>query len=69
MKLNTVLRHYGGKDKSVPKTARALGLTPACVYNWGKLKYIPYQSQLLIELHSQGKFKARKCDGLCKSNH
>ncbi len=60
MKLNDVLKFYGGKKKSVPQTADALGLTRACVYGWKKKGYIPYQSQILIELHSNKIFKAEK---------
>ena len=60
MNLEKVLREYGGKESHVPTVARVLGLTSACVYGWKKKGYIPYQSQLLIELYSNGKFKASK---------
>lgn len=63
MKLNEVLKYYGGKDKHVPAVAREIGITPACVYGWIKKTYIPYGSQILIELHSAGKFKANKAHG------
>lgn len=60
MKLNDVLKYYGGKEKSVPAVALALGLTPACIYGWIRKGVISKQSQILIELRSNGIFKAEK---------
>ena len=64
MTIDQVLRHYGGKDKCVQETARALGFTSAAVYGWVRNakegKAIPKRSQLVIELHSKGKLKASK---------
>lgn len=39
-------------------TAHALGLTDQAIYKWGE--EVPYHSQLLIELYTDGKFKAKK---------
>lgn len=63
MKLNQVLKHYSGKSMDIPTTAGALSLTPACIYKWRENEYIPYKSQIVIELHSQGKLKANKKHG------
>lgn len=63
MKLNEVLKFYGGKKKHAPTVAIKLGFTSACVYGWVEKTYIPYHSQIIIELHSAGKFKADKAHG------
>jgi len=60
MKLDSVLKYYGGKDKSPRKVAEALGITSACVYKWIKKGRITDQSQIFIELHSGGRFKRDK---------
>jgi len=60
MTLNQVLKAYGGKNKSPRVVAETLGLTSACVYGWKKKGYIPMQSQILIELLSNGDIKRDK---------
>ena len=60
MTLDQIMKHYGGKTRSPRKVAETLGLTSACVYGWIKKGYIPMQSQILIELHSDGRFKREK---------
>ncbi len=60
MTLDDVLKYYGGINKSPRKVAEALGLTSSCVYGWKEKGYIPMQSQILIELHSKGRFKRDK---------
>ena len=56
-----VIKHYGG----VRETSIALGITTACVYKWRKNGKIPYCSQVLVELRSDGKFKAKKATKKC----
>ena len=61
MNFESVLKHYSKRHPDMaPKMAlaKALGLTHQAVYAW-KDK-IPYHSQLLIQIESDGKFKAKK---------
>lgn len=57
MNPEVVVKYYGG---SVRQTAEALGFTTQCVYKWLENKRIPYHSQLIIQLHTNGKLKAKK---------
>ena len=56
MTLNQVRKKYG----AAPEIAKALGFTKACIYGWIKKRYVPYESQLIIELHCNGELKANR---------
>lgn len=50
-----ILNYY----ETVPAAAKALEFTPAAIYQWRAKKKIPYSSQLIIELRTKGRFKAK----------
>lgn len=53
-----VVAHFGGKNNSVGKAARKLGITPAAIYHWMKTNTIPDGTQARIQIKTNGKLKA-----------
>jgi len=51
-----VIKHFG----SVQKAALAIGMTTQCVYRWQKIGHIPYPSQVIIQMLTDGKLEAKK---------
>lgn len=56
MKPELIIKHFGG----VRKTAEALGMSTQCIYQWREKGYIPYPSQVIIQLATKGKYEAKK---------
>jgi hypothetical protein len=60
MKSKDVFKYFRSSPDSSGKmeTAEALGITHQAVYQWGE--DVPARSQLLVELLTNGKLKAKK---------
>ncbi len=59
MKITEVIEHYG----SLRNAARAIGFHHQACIRWKRQKYIPYETQLLLEHHSKKKLLANHEEG------
>lgn len=57
MTIDEVLTYYEHKQSNV---ADSLGIERALVHRWWKKKYVPYDKQCVLEIHTKGKLKASK---------
>jgi hypothetical protein len=55
-----VIAYFGGPDRSVAATAKALGKTPQIIYYWQDQGRIPYSTQCVIMVKTGGLLIARK---------
>lgn len=53
-----VVKHYGRGH--VPAAAKALNLTPSCLYAWIKNGVVPASRQARIQIATRGKLRADK---------
>lgn len=63
MNYEQVIKFFGGTKGTITAAAKASGYTKASFHNWKKSKEgIPYSSQCLLQVVSNGKLKADKKD-------